>query len=398
MMKSDDSSKSDEPIVVNLDDIKAKSEGSSLTFGEYKELSAKDRTALTEHERQQLAEARKQLVKAAESVSSHYDMTAITSAIQSVYKISPAFQSLQKIDVSPMLKVVADLQKTTLAVQPALNRAFGIQEAMKPAIEAIYKSSIFTQNQFTALAAMQKSIAINYPTENIIAAIKSIQDIFQAPFIARTMFSDFHSAHERIKHGLQIDVGSLRASIEFGNYETVDFAVEDVVTDENSVTATATAQQVSNAGNIGFVDNASMFLAFNDLKQEVRELKQLLTKDSQQGQLLLSPSAVHFQRTSSSIQIGQFKVSVSVSSKQTQFARVLLNSPVSIRKHWDIEEVIFEAFGERIANDEQDWIVKIRSYIHQLNNKIVRYTNNTMPNFFVLDGIEVYVNPEYLNL
>ena len=397
-MKSDDKTQSDKPIVINLDEIKSKNKGSSLTFGEYKKLSAKDRLTLTKREQEQLTEAHKQLVRAAESVRSHYDMTAITSAIQSVYKISPAFQSLQKIDVSPMLKVISDLQKTTLAVQPALDRAFGLQEAMKPAIEAIYKSSIFTQNQFTALAAMQKSIAINYPTQNIIAAIKSIQEIFQAPFIARTMFADFHSTHERVKHGLQIDVGSLRASIEFGNYETVDFAVEDVAADENSVTATATTQQVSSIGNVGFIDNASMFLAFNDLKQEVRELKQILTKNNQQGQLLLSPSAVHFQRTSSSIQIGKFRVSVSVSSKQTQFARVLLSSPESVTKHWDIEEVIFEAFGERIADDEQDWIVKIRSYIHQLNNKIVRYTNNTMPNFFVLDGIEVYVNPEYLNL
>lgn len=397
-MKSDDNPKPDKPIVINLDDIKAESEGSSLTFGEYKKLSTKDHSTLTGYEREQLAEARKQLINATKSVTSHYNMTAIADAIQGVYKISPAFQSLQKIDVSPMLRVIADLQKTTLVIQPALNRAFDIQEAMKPAIEAIYKSSIFTQNQFNALAAMQKSIAINYPTENLIAAIKGIQDIFQAPFIARTMFADFHSAHERIKHGLQIDVGSLRASIEFGNYETVDFAVEDVVADESSVTATATAQQVSSVGNVGFIDNASMFLAFNDLKQEVRELKQLLKKDSQQGQLLLSPSAVHFQRTSSSIQIGQFKISVSVSSKQTQFARVLLSSPENVTREWDIEDVIFEAFGERIDDDEQDWIVKTRSYIHQLNNKIVRYTNNTMPNFFVLDGVKVYVNPEYLNL
>jgi hypothetical protein len=91
-------------------------------------------------------------------------------------------------------------------------------------------------------------------------------------------------------------------------------------------------------------------------------------------------------------------VAVTVSSKQTQFARVLLSTPENITKRWDIEDVIFEAFGERIANDEQDWISKIRSYIHQLNNKVLRDTNNTMPNFFILEGIEVYVNPDYINL
>lgn len=397
-MKSDDSSSSDEPIIIDLDAIKAKNKGSSLTLREYKELSAKDRSTLTKTEREQLAEARKQLIKAAESVSSNYDMTAITKAVQSIYKL-PAFQSVKAIDPSPLLKVIADTQKISSSIQPALDRAFGIQEAIKPAIEAIYKSSMFTQNQFTALAAMQKSLAINYPTDSIVAAIKSIQDIFQAPFIARTMFADFHTAHERIKHGLQIDVGSLTASIEFSRFETVDFAVEDVAVKDNNVTATATTQQVSSVGNVGFIDNASVLLAFNDLKQEVRELKQqLLSKDSQQGQFLLTPSAIHFQRTSSSIQIGPFKVSVAVSSKQTQFARILLSSPENITKRWDIEDVIFEAFGERISNDEQDWIIKIRSYIHQLNNKILRYTNNTMPNFFVLDGIEVYVNPEYFNL
>ncbi len=372
--------------------------GSGLTLREYKELSAKDHSTLTPAEQKQLAEAQEQLRKITETLASKYDFSAIAKAVEGIYKISPAIQSLQAIDTSPMLKIVADMQKTSLALQPALDKAFSIQETIAPAVEAIYKSSVFTQNQFAALAAIQKSL-VTFPNEHIIASIKSIQDAFQAPLIARTMFADFHTAHERILRNLRFDVGSLTASIEFSRSETVNVILNDVSTDKDDLTATATATQTSSVGNVTFSDSANLLMAFNDLKQEVRELRQqLLAKDNQQGNLLIAPTAVHFQRTSSSIQIGPFKVAVTVSSKQTQFARVLLSNPENITKRWDIEDVIFEAFGERIANDEQDWISKIRSYIHQLNNKVLRDTNNTMPNFFILEGIEVYVNPDYINL
>lgn len=377
-MKSDDSSKSDEPIVIDLDAVKAESEGSSLTLAEYRDLSAKDRSSLTESQQKQLAEAQQQLRKAAESV----------------YK-SPAFKSVQDIDLSPLLRIASEQQKTLLSLQPTINKAFGIQDAIAPAIKAIYKSSLFAENQFTALATMQK-LSLNYPMDNLVATIKNIQDIFLAPFIARTMFADFHTAHERILRNLRFEIGSLTASIEFSSLETVGIDLADVTSDDGNLTATAVATQTSSAGSIAFTDNASLVLAFNDLKNEVHDLKkQLLSKDNSQGNLLLAPSAVHFHRTSSSIQIGSYKVSVAISSKQTQFARILTSEPT---KRWDIEDIVFLAFGERIDKDEADWIIKIRSYIHQLNNKILRDTNNTMRNFFMLDGIEVYVNPDYLNL
>lgn len=392
-MKSDAKVQTDtsSPVVITLPDKRK----TGLTLREYKELSTKDRSTLTKNQQKQLAEAHEQLRKMAETITSQYDFSAMTKAIEGIYKMSPAFQT---IDTSPMLKIVADMQKTSLALQPAISKVLDIQATIAPAIEAIYKSSLFAQNQFTALAAIQKSL-VTFPTENILASIKSVQDAFQAPLIARTMFADFHTAHERILRNLRFDVGSLTASIEFSRFETVEVAIDDISTNEGNLTAAVTATQASNVGNVTFTDNASLALAFNDLKQEVRDLRrQLLAKDIQRGKLLIAPSAVHFQRTSSSIQIGPFKVAVTVSSKQTQFARVLLSSPENITKHWDIEDVIFEAFGERISDDEHDWISKIRSYIHQLNNKVLRDTNNTMPNFFILDGIEVYVNPEYLNL
>ncbi len=166
-MKNDAKEKSDipKPVVITVSTADIKKRKSGLTLGEYKELSNKDRSTLTESQQKQLAEAHQQLRKMTESIASQYDFSGMTKAIEGIYKMSPAFQALQTIDTSPMLKIAADLQKTTLAMQPALDRAFGIQASIAPALEAIYKSSLFTQNQFTALAAVQKSL-VAFPTEN----------------------------------------------------------------------------------------------------------------------------------------------------------------------------------------------------------------------------------------
>ncbi|MBP9852468.1 hypothetical protein KBC77_00590 [Candidatus Saccharibacteria bacterium] len=398
VMKNDAKEKSDipKPVVITVSTADIKKRKSGLTLGEYKELSNKDRSTLTESQQKQLAEAHQQLRKMTESIASQYDFSGMTKAIEGIYKMSPAFQALQTIDTSPMLKIAADLQKTTLAMQPALDRAFGIQASIAPALEAIYKSSLFTQNQFTALAAIQKSL-VAFPTENIIASIKSIQDAFQAPLIAKTMFADFHTAHERILRNLRFDIGSLTASIEFNRLETVDFALDDVTTSSDSLSATATATQTSNAGNITITDNASLVLAFNDLRQEVHDLRQqLLTRNNEQGQQLIAPSTVSFKRSTTSLQIGSFNVRVSISSKQTLLARTILTSQDNIAKRWDVDDLIYAAFGERIADDELDWIKKVRSYLFQLNQKVMLASNGTMPNYFVLEGIEVFVNPEYI--
>ncbi|GEM_PF-1909583 len=376
--------------------INISNSGNSLTFGQYKELRKKDPNLLTAKEKKQLEETQKQLRKMTESLVSKYDFSAMTSAIQGIYKLSPAFQTLQAIDTSPILKIATDAQRLSIATQPALSKALSIQATLAPALEAIYKSTLFTQNQFTALAAIQKSLA-GFPTESTIAAIKSIQDAFQAPLIAKTMFADFHTAHERILRSLRFDIGSLTASIEFSRLETVDVALDDVVTDDDNLRASATATQTNNAGNITFVDNANLVLAFNDLKQEVHDLRQqLLARDNQQGQRLIAPSTVHFKRSTTTIQIGNFRVSATLSSKQTQFARTVIGSPDNIGKRWDIDDLIFEVFGERIDNNELNWIKKIRSYIWQFNQKVMIASGGTMPDYLVLDGIEVYVNPDYL--
>lgn len=381
------------PVVIKLPNT------TGLTLREYKELSAKDRSTLTKSQQKQLEEAHKQLQKMAESITSQYDFSAMTKAIEGIYKISPAIQALQTIDTSPMLKIVADLQKTSLAMQPAINRAFDIQATIAPAIEAIYKSSLFTQNQFTTLAAIQKSL-VTFPTENLITSIKIIQDAFQAPLIARTMFADFHTAHERILRNLRFDVGSLTASIEFSRFETVDFAIDNVTTDDGNLAATAIATQTNSVSDITFTDKADVQLILDKLdanQREITELRQqLLARDNKQGQQLISPSAVSFKRSTSSIQIGSFKVSVTISSKQAQFARTVLTTQENIGKRWDIEDLILAAFGERIADDEQKWIEKTRSYIWQFNQKVLIASGGTMPNYLMLEGIEVFVNPEYL--
>lgn len=380
-------------------DFKNRKRSAGLTLREYKELSAKDSATLTPSQQKQLAEAQERLRKMTETLASQYDFSAMAKAIQGIYKASPAFQALQTIDTLPMLRIVADMQKTSLMTQPALSKALGIQASLAPALETIYKSNTFTQNQFTALAAIQKSL-VAFPTENILTAVKGIQDAFQAPLIARTMFADFHTAHERVLHNLMFDVGSLTASIEFSRSETVDFTVDDVATDDNSLTATATATQTNSVSGITFTDTAGMQLILNKLddnRREIAELRQqLLARDNQQGQRLIAPSTVSFKRSTSSIQIGSFKVSVTISSKQAQFARTVLDTNDNIGKRWDIEDLILAAFGERIADDEQKWIEKIRSYIWQFNQKVMIASGGTMPNYLVLEGIEVFVNPEYL--
>lgn len=377
---------------------------SGITLAEYKELSAKDRAALTPLQKKQLEEAQQHLKMMAETLASKYDFSAITQSIQSIYKISPAFQTLQAIDTSPMLKIVADMQKTTLAMQPTLDKAFGIQAAIAPALEAIYKSTLFTQNQFTALAAIQKSL-VTFPTENIIATIKSIQEAFQAPLIARTLFADIHTRHERVVRDIRFDIGSLSTSIEFSRFETVDFALDDVITDDDNLTANAVATQTNTVGNITFTDNASFLLAFNDLRQDVRELKQqLMAKDIRQGQFLVAPSQVNFQRIGSSmqIQLGTLKVTVTISSGYTRLARFLLSSPDNIVKKWDIEDLAREVYDAHFANskDEEEWKIKIKGYANHFNQQVMIASGGKMPKFIDSSnkGVLYFINPDYLNL
>ncbi len=387
--------------VSKADDFKNRKR-TGITLAEYKELSAKDRAALTPLQRKQLDEAQRHLKMMAETLASKYDFSAITQSIQSIYKISPVFQTLQTIDTSPLLKIVADMQKTTLAMQPALDRAFDIQAAVAPALEAIYKSTLFTQNQFTALAAVQKSL-VTFPTENIIATIKSIQEAFQAPLIARTLFADIHTKHERVLRDLRFDIGSLSTSIEFSRFETVDFALDDIATDDDNLTANAVATQTNTVGNITYTDNASFLLAFNDLRQDVRDLKeQLIAKDIQQGKFLVAPSQVNFQRTGSSIQIqlGTLKVTVTISSNYTRLARFLLSSPENIVEKWHIEDLAREVYGTHIANaaDEDEWKNKIKGYAHHFNQQVMIASGGKMPKFIDNDGFKFFINPDYLNL
>lgn len=401
----------DEPKTVSVTVSKAadfrdrkRTAGNSLTLREYRELSAKDRLTLTPGEQKRLDEAHAQLRKVAESLTSQYDFSAVTKLAQA-YTVPPlAQQSIAKalaIDTSPMLKIVAEMQKTPLiAAQPVLAQMIDVQKTVLPAIQAIYKSTVFTQNQFTALAAIQKSL-ITFPTESLFTTIKGIQDAFQAPLIARTMFADFHTAHERILRNLRFDVGSLTASIEFSRSETVGVALEDIsADDDNNLTATAVATQTNNIAGITFTDKAGLELILDrldDNNREIAELRQqLFARDNQPGQRLITPSTVSFKRSTSSIQIGKYKVSVTISSKQAQFARTVLGSQDSIGKRWDVEELIFEAFGERIADNEQDWINKVRNYIWQFNQKVMIASGGTMPNYLALEGIYVFVNPDYL--
>lgn len=398
--------KNDEPKAVTLTVSKAADfknrKRTGITLAEYKELSAKDRAALTPREQKQLEEAQQHLKMMTETLASKYDFSAIAQSIQGIYKISPAFQTLQTIDTSPILKIATDMQKFSVGMQSAIGKAYDIQTTLVPALEAIHKSTLFTQNQFTALAAIQKSL-VTFPTENIIATIKSIQEAFQAPLIARTLFADIHTKHERVVRDLRFDIGSLTTSIEFSRFETVDFVLDDVTTDDDNLSANAVATQTNTVGNITFTDNASFLLAFNDLRQDVRELKQqLITKDIQQGKFLVAPSQVNFQRTGSSIQIqlGTLKVTVTISSNYTRLARFLLSSPENIVEKWHIEDLAREVYGAHFANaaDEDEWKNKIKGYAHHFNQQVMIASGGKMPKFIDNNGYKFFINPDYLNL
>lgn len=407
-MSSNNKPNLDEPNTVKLTvskpaDFKNRKR-TGITLGQYKELSAKDRAELTPQEQRQLEQAQQQLSKLAETIASQYDFTAITKSIQGIYKLSPAFQAIQSMDTSPILKVATNMQKYSVGVQSAMVKAYGIQTSLAPALQAIHKSTLFTQNQFTALAAIQKSL-VNFPTENVIASIKSIQEAFQTPLIARTMFAEFHNKHERVLRGLKFDVGSLSTDIEFSHFETVETTIHDVTSDKNDLAATASATQTNSVGNVTFTDNASLMLAFNDLKDEVRDLKQLLiAKDNQQGKLLVAPSSVHFQRLGSTVQVqlGALKVTVSISSNYTRLARFLLSSPDNIVKKWDIEDLAREVYDTHFANaqDEEEWKNRIKGYASHFNQQVMIASGGKMPKFIDSSnkGVVYFINQDYLNL
>lgn len=411
-MTNSNKPKKDEPktvalTVINTADFKDKKRA-GITLREYKELSAKDHLTLTPSEQKSLAEAQQQFRKMTESLTNQYDFSALAKLAQA-YTIPPiAQQTIFKalaINTTPMLKIATDMQKLSLLVaQPALAEMLDMQKTIVPAIQAICQSTVFAQNQFTALAAIQKSLALTMPMENIFASIKGIQDVFQAPIIARTMFADFHNMHERILRSLQFDVGSLTSSVKFSHFETVDITLDDIATNDDNLTATATATQTNTVAGITFTNTAGIQLILSKLddnKREIAELRQqLLTNNNQQGQMLIAPSAVSFKRSTSSIQIGPFKVSVTVSSNYTRLARFLLSTPESIAAKWDIEDLAREVFSAIFANDrdEEQWKRKIKGYANHFNQQVMIASGGKMPKFIDSDGVEYFVNPEYLNL
>lgn len=426
-MSDKSKSKKDEPKTVTLTvskaaDFKGKKR-TGMTVREFRQLSEKDRLALSPKERERLTKAQEQhneqLIKMARSLTNQYDFSAMTKLAQA-YTVPPiAQQSLARtlavVDTSPIMKMVAEMQTVSLAAQPSLNRALGIQTTIAPAIDAIYKSTLFTQNQFTALTAIQKSLDIAYPTGGILTAIKGIQDAFQAPFIARTMFADFHTAHERILRNLRFDIGSLTASIEFSRFETVDFAVDDVTTDDDSLTATAVATQTNTVGNITLTSTTGFQLIVDKLdanqqgiadnQREIAELKrQFLSQNNEQGKLLFEPSEVRTKNIGSSIQIqlGTLKVNVRLSSGYTRLARFLLSSPDNMMAKWDIEDLAREVFGAHFANasDEEEWKSKIKGYAHHFNQQVMIASSGKILKFIDNDkkSTEYFVNQDYLNL
>jgi len=344
--------------VLNLD---AHAKGSkSLTLNQYKELKSKDAKTLTAAEKRKLAEADRMLSERMRPILEGIDFSGIARMVQQLQIPNGLFDTIQKAMLS---------------------------------FDTIRPSLLIAHTQINALAALQKSIIGQYGP-----MLQRLGELASVSFATRTMFEDIGTQHLRLIKSLSLNIGTVSAGLRISEYERIALDVRDVQADDTLRTGVIATRQHS-AGGLVVVDSARLNMMFSELqstRQEISELKQLILADRAAEIQKLAPTEIYFQRAESSLRIGKYEVSVVISSKQAQLTRII-TSPGNLTRKWDVEELVYEAFGERIDGDEDNWISKIRSYIFQLNQKISAASLNTMPNFLVLEGIEVYINPKYLS-
>jgi hypothetical protein len=362
-----------EPRIIDLD----KMGKNSLTLGQYKELSKRDRSELSPTQIKQLELADRQLKEAASHVASAYqriDFTAVSRILEAQRQL-------------PATAILENVRQMSLAIEPLR--------------QSLLASSLYASGQLSALAEIQRTIVSQSLLSQANLINSGLAQYLNASFAARTMFAEFANNYRHTIRSLTIDIGSLTAGITISKTETVGFDLKDVQTNDTGLVGQAEVTQRQAVGDFVMVDRAELNLVLNKLdanERELADIKRLLLAGRSSDIQKIAPTDFVFQRTDTVLQLGPYKVEVKLSSKQAKFVRVFGHSAETVIRKWDIEDLIFEAFGERIDRDEADWVNKIRSYIHQLNIKIARDTNGLMAGFFVLDGIQVYINPKYLNL
>lgn len=301
------------------------------------------------------------------------------------------------ICIKPVAEMASELRKIASSIsEPTFADITSIQEAILPIVQS-FKASLGSEDSpLNTLIDIQRSLSLS-STQDLKALNKEIQEIFQAPLIAEAMFADNTITVKPIVRDLQIDVGSFNSSIELSDTQKIKTSVVDISNTSNGLTATLLASRTDTVSGVALTENADIQLILNELdanKREIAELKKHIVK--QNNQQLISSSSVGFKLSTSSILIGTLDITIEVSSNQARLARTVILSSEGLEKKWDIEDLVLVAFGERVDNDEKSWIKKIDNYIYQFNLKVTS-SNNKMSGFLKREGVEVFVNPEYLS-
>lgn len=364
LTKSDKSKKTQQQgRTLDLTIVEGKSK--SITLNEMQVLIKRDKASLTPFELRQLEEAQQLLTRTATLITESVNVSAVANIIAELNAPNGFMSSVSKI-IESSAKTHAELVKSVTAFRGQTEALASLQRGF------VYLQSDSLTRQMQEMASM--SVAV------------------------KAMFEDFGSAHMRTVKSLSIDIGSLTAGITVSKYETIGISL-DKVTDAPELETQLTATQTQSVGFVTLTHTAKLDVIFSELqatKQELAEMKQMLNSGQVNQMEKITPADIMFQRSGSILRIGNYDVRISLSSKQARFTSALCGSVEQVKRKWDIEDVVFEAFGERIDGDEAEWIIKLRSYIHQLNKKIYSESLHKITDFFVLDGVEVYINPKYL--
>lgn len=349
---------------LNLD---AKKYRDSLSVDEWLELSKKDPNLLTPTQARQLAEANKQVTEITKRLSEMYDFKGIAAMFKT-------------IDTMPIARVMQQAQETALVVSKVQSN--------------LILPTIPTQQ----LVAFQQNLAIstNLISQSFISAIN-------AASIMHNFFADWQIIHERLIKALSIDIGSLANSLSrLTPTEFIDVDVIDVIDrDGNVAIITDTNQTHKIDDDFIYVSSAKVDLLFTEIRanrQEISELKQLVSGQLPSGLTKIAYADVRFMFERSKMIIKGIEVAVARTSQQARFCDFFFSSRDNFIKKWDIVEFMSAAFNEhKGVDDEAAFVSRIKGIVNALNSKIAIASKGQITQFFVLLNYEVYINPEYIS-
>lgn len=245
------------------------------------------------------------------------------------------------------------------------------------------------------LAAIQKNLVLH----TVVAS--QLADFSNLALTMQSMFAEIQLSHQRIFRSFTVDLSTIARAALLTN-ERVILSDYSVAEQDGQIVASGQAIQTKRVGDYSLVHNADIELIFTELRanrNEIREMKRLLTAPSGDEPSRVEYADVKFRREPSHLVIHGFEVQLRGSSAKARFCDLFFSSPKDFTKKWDIAEALAEVDAFHIGTDgtEADAISKIKSYVYALNLKIKADTQGQFPHFFILQGLEVYINPHYLS-